>query len=222
MAGQPTPAHPATMEAELEASNAPASVPIPSPIVGTTRLIIRSMHPQDAPSMAQSANDPLVAKNMSLSFPDPYTLESANTWISMNLALPRQDAFTVCERSSPDVVIGGIGLKPGADVSAHTAEVGFWMGRSHWGKGYTTEALEGFTKWTFQNYVRDGQRTTRICANVFSGNVGSMRCFEKCGYAKEGVLKGHGEKRGQVYDFHLFGLTKPDWEKRMSEVFNNY
>ena len=172
--------------------------------------------------MAQNANDPLIAKNMSLTFPHPYTLESAHVWINMNLALPHQVAFVVCERSSPDVVIGGIGLKPGADVSSHTAEVGYWMGRSYWGKGYTTEVLKSFTKWVFQSWERDGQRIRRLGGNVFSGNVASMRCFEKCGYAKEGVLKGHGEKHGQVYDFHLFGLTKPDWEKRMSEVFNNY
>jgi ribosomal-protein-alanine N-acetyltransferase len=210
------------MEAQLEASDAPANIPIPSPIITTTRLIVRPMHLQDAPSMSLSANDPLITKYMRLTFPDPYTLQSAEGWINMNLALPYQDAFAVCERSSPDVVIGGIGLKPGADVSAHTGEVGFWIGKSHWGKGYTTEVLESFTKWSFQTYEKDGQRIRRLWACVFSGNVASMRCFEKCGYAKEGVMKGHCEKHGQVYDQHLFGLTKADWEKRMSEVLNSY
>jgi hypothetical protein len=28
------------------------------------------------------------------------------------------------------------------------------------------------------------------------------------------VLKGHGEKHGQVYDMHIFGLTKADWEAK--------
>jgi ribosomal-protein-alanine N-acetyltransferase len=214
------------MEAQIEASDAPADapvdVPIPSPIVTTTRLMIRPMHPQDAPSMAQNANDPLITKYMRLTFPDPYTLESADGWINMNLALPYQEAFAVCERSSPEVVIGGIGLKPGADVSAHTAEVGFWIGQSYWGRGYTTEVLEAFTKWSFQSYEKEGQRIRRLWGCVFSGNVASMRCFEKCGYAKEGVMKDHCEKHRQVYDQHLFGLTKSGWEKRMSEVFNNY
>jgi RimJ/RimL family protein N-acetyltransferase len=164
--------------------------------------------------MSQSANSPLVAKYMSLAFPDPYTLSSAETWISMNAALPHQDNFAICERSCPDVVIGGVGLKPGADVYAHTAEVGFWIGQAYWGKGYATELLEGFTRWGFENWEKEGQQLRRIWGGAFHTNVGSRRCFEKCGYAREGVMKGHCEKRGEVMDLHFFGLTKLDWQSR--------
>jgi RimJ/RimL family protein N-acetyltransferase len=44
-----------------------------------------------------------------------------------------------------------------------------------------------------------------------------MRCFEKNGYALEGVLKGHVEKNGEIQDEHMFGMTKSDWDRRMSE-----
>ncbi|KAJ6201622.1 acyl-CoA N-acyltransferase [Bipolaris maydis] len=137
-----------------------------------------------------------------------------------SMALHANDllAFVVCERSAPDVVIGGLGIKPGSDVNAHTGEVGYWIAQAHWGKGYMPEALQGFTKWVFENWDRNGQRLTRIWGYVFSGNFGSMRCFEKSGYAPEGVMKGHCQKNGKVMDVHLFGLTKPDWEKRMVEV----
>ncbi|KAF1839740.1 GCN5-related N-acetyltransferas-like protein [Decorospora gaudefroyi] len=222
MVEQPTPAHPATMESQLQTSDTPNSQLIPSAILTTHRLIIRPMHPQDAPSMAHNASDPLLTKYMAPTFPDPYTLTQAETWISINLALQHQDNFVVCERCSPGTVIGAIGLKPGIGASSHTASVGYWMGRTYWGKGYTTEALESFTKWSFENWENNGRRLRRICADVYSGNVASMRCLEKCGYAKEGVLKGHIEKNGQTMDEHLFGLTRSDWEKRMSKVFNNY
>lgn len=171
--------------------------------------------------MAQNANSPLVSKYMSLAFPDPYTLSRADIWINTNAILPHQTNFAIAEKSSPNVVIGGIGLKLGADVNAHTAEIGFWVGVDYWGKGYTTEVLEGFTRWTFQGSGIGGRKLTRLWGGVFSGNVGSMRCFEKCGYNKEGVLKGHCEKNGQVMDTHIFGLTKRDWERRVSDVFNN-
>ena len=106
-------------------------------------------------------------------------------------------------------------MKTGADVYAHTGEVGYWMSQAYWGKGYMTEALGGFVRWVFENWNKNGQRVTRICGNVFSSNVGSMRCFEKCGFAHEGVMKGHAEKHGVVMDVHIFGLTKLDWETRM-------
>lgn len=199
--------------------------PLPQPIFITNRLIVRHMHPQDAPSMASNADNPLVAKYMSLAFPDPYTLSDAHTWISMNLAKSsqgNQENFAICEGSSPDIVIGGIGLKPGADVEAHTAEVGFWVGEKYWGKGYVTEVLGGFTRWTMLNYKNKGVKTTKLCGKIFAGNTPSMRCFEKCGYEKEGVLRGQCEKRGQIMDLHIFGLTRGGWDEKVSNVFNNY
>lgn len=216
MAAQPTPAHPAIMQAQLESIQGTPESGIPEPIVTTQRLIIRPMHPQDSHSTAQHANNPNVSKYMSLAFPSPYTLDSANTWINMNLVKPRQDDFVICEKQSPERVIGGIGLKPGADVMAHTAEIGFWIGESHWGKGFTTEALAAMTEWVFKEREVDGIKTTRLWGGVFSGNEGSMRCFAKCGYPPEGVLKGHVVKHGQIYDLHQFGMTKADWEARMS------
>ncbi|OWY57785.1 acyl-CoA N-acyltransferase [Alternaria alternata] len=203
MAGQSTPTQ--------------TSASVPSPIVTTTRLIIRPMHLEDAPNTSLHANDPLIAQYMRNTFPNPYTRSSAEQWINMNLVLPYQHHFVICERSSPDVAIGGIGLKLGMDVYAHTAEVGFWIGKSFWGKGYTTEALEAFTTWSFESYENNGQRLTKLYAGVFSGNVGSMRCFEKNGYALEGVLKGHIVKNGEVKDEHMFGMTKSNWERRMNE-----
>jgi ribosomal-protein-alanine N-acetyltransferase len=184
-------------------------------------MIIRPMRLEDAPSMSLHANDPLIAKYMRSTFPSPYTLSDAETWINMNLGLPYQHHFVICERSSPDVVIGGIGLKLGMDVYAHTAEVGFWVGKSYWGRGYTTEALEAFTEWSFKSYENNGKRLTKLYAGVFSGNVASMRCFEKGGYALEGVLKGHVEKHGEVRNEHIFGMTKSDWEKRIGEGIKN-
>jgi ribosomal-protein-alanine N-acetyltransferase len=188
-----------------------------SHIVTTTRLIIRPMRLEDAPSTSVHANDPLIAKYMRGTFPSPYTLSSAETWINTNLALPYQHHFVLCERSSPDVAIGGIGLKLGSDVYAHTAEVGFWVGKSYWGRGYVTEALEAFTKWSFESYENNGQRLTKLYSGVFSGNVASMRCFEKCGWALEGVLRDNVQKDGELRDEHMFGMTKADWERKVRQ-----
>lgn len=113
-------------------------------------------------------------------------------------------------------------MKPGADVQSHTAEVGYWLGEPYWGKGLVTEALEALTKWVFMERQVDGVKTTRLWSVVWHENVGSMRCLEKCGYRPEGVFKGHAVKHGKIFDVHVFGLTKADWEIRWSNVFNNY
>ncbi|KAF2259951.1 acyl-CoA N-acyltransferase [Lojkania enalia] len=212
-----TPSHPATMAAQLSSTPLTLDSPLPDPIITTPRLIIRPMHPQDAPSMQKYAAPASITTYMSLAFAHPYTLDHANNWINTNLAAQIQNNFCICETSVPDISIGGIGIKPGSDVQAHTAEVGYWIGEPFWGKGYITEALRAMTDWVF---TARGEQYRRLSAKVFSGNTASMRCLVKCGYREEGVLRGDAEKHGKVYDSHVFGLTKGDWEelKRSEEV----
>ncbi|KAF2175046.1 acyl-CoA N-acyltransferase [Zopfia rhizophila CBS 207.26] len=212
-----TPAHPATMITEAKAleTTIPTKIavddPLPDPIFTTSRLLIRPLHPQDAQSMQIHCEPASITKYQTLAFPYPYTLDSANNWIGMNTTYPFNN-FGICELSSPSTIIGGIGIKPGSDVQAHTAEIGYWVGEPFWGKGYLTEALEAMTDWVFRER---GDKYRRLWAGVFSGNPASMRCLEKCGYKLEGVMKAHVEKHGEIYDLHIWGLTRADWEEVM-------
>jgi RimJ/RimL family protein N-acetyltransferase len=217
MAAQTTPAHPGAMETQTNTTTVTADSPIPAPLITTQRLIIRNMHPSDAPSMSLHANNPRITSNMSSTFPDPYTIDQANIWINMNINIPQINNWCICERSSPDVAIGGIGLKLGVDVRSHTAEVGYWVGEEFWGRGYMTELLEALTEWCFLERKTDGKQLEKLWSNVHSTNVGSMRCFEKCGYAKEGVQRDQVAKYGRTMNLHLFGLTKRDWEERCKQ-----
>lgn len=52
-------------------------------------------------------------------------------------------------------------------------EVGYWIGREHWGKGVATRALSAFL----------GLVTERpLYAGVAKHNVASIRVLEKCGF----------------------------------------
>jgi RimJ/RimL family protein N-acetyltransferase len=79
-----------------------------------------------------------------------------------------------------------------------------------------TEMLAAFTDYVFEGRHKGGYK--RLFAGVMSGNGASMKCLGKCGYAPEGVLKGHVEKHGVVSDLHMFGLTKWDWEERRKKA----
>jgi RimJ/RimL family protein N-acetyltransferase len=52
-------------------------------------------------------------------------------------------------------------------------EVGYWIGRDHWGKGVATGALSAFLH-------HDGSRP--LIARVATRNVASIRVLEKCGF----------------------------------------
>lgn len=216
MAQESAPADPATVESQTKVANMSMDAPVLPPIFTTARLIIRPYHPKDAPSMTLSANNPKTARYMTNSFPNPYDLKAAETWIGMNVGQTHPAHFGIFPRSDPDSCIGGVGLnKLSTDVHAHTAEIGYWIGAEYWGQGLMTEVLAGMTKWGFEAFEgTDGQRLRKLYGGIFGPNVGSMRCFEKNGYALEGILKGHVEKNGETLDLHMYGMTKPDWEAK--------
>lgn len=81
-----------------------------------------------------------------------------------------------------------------------------------------TELLEGIVRWCFESEEsklagREGGRWTRLWGWVFEENKGSMRCFEKCRFVQEGVLRGAVEKGGKTSDLYVFGLLKGEWEE---------
>jgi ribosomal-protein-alanine N-acetyltransferase len=205
----------ASPQTTTAATSAP---PLPAPIFTTPRLFVRPLHAQDAPSMSRAANNPKIAEYMSLNFPSPYTLESASTWIDMNRAPPFLN-WAICLSASPEIVIGGCGLKPGDNIYTHAAEIGYWIAEEHWGKGLVTEVLRGLVEWMFtapESMLagEEKRRWTRLWGGVFEGNKASMRCFEKNGFVKEGVLRGAVEKHGKASDLVVFGLLKDEWEER--------
>ncbi|KAF3769003.1 acyl-CoA N-acyltransferase, partial [Cryphonectria parasitica EP155] len=160
--------------------------PIPAPIVSLSRVLIRPYHLSDCPESSRQANDLEIARWMRNTFPSPYSLadgESFITNIGLKATKPstRTDPptnvlinYALCRRSDGHF-IGGIGLKPFADVEARTMEIGYWLGKEHRGQGYMTEALKGFVAWAFQTFPE----TLRLEASAFEGNVGSTKVLAK-------------------------------------------
>jgi RimJ/RimL family protein N-acetyltransferase len=57
-------------------------------------------------------------------------------------------------------------------------DVGYWIGREHWGKGVATAALSAFL---------DELDTRSLHAHVAAHNIGSIRVLEKCGFERAGA-----------------------------------
>ncbi|MDP8983757.1 MAG: GNAT family N-acetyltransferase [Pseudomonadota bacterium] len=74
-------------------------------------------------------------------FPHPYHLADAEAYIAR--VAPRDPPLSL----SPQIEVGGhsvggIGLEPLTAVKRRTAELGYWSGAAHWGRGVATEAVE--------------------------------------------------------------------------------
>jgi RimJ/RimL family protein N-acetyltransferase len=56
-------------------------------------------------------------------------------------------------------------------------QVGYWIGRDHWGKGFATAALR---------LMLDEITDRPVTAHIVPANIGSQRVVEKCGFVRVG------------------------------------
>lgn len=171
------------------------------PELSTPRLLLRAPRPSDIPRIAQLANDRELAGN-TLHMPYPYSEADAEAFV---LGAAAQDTtlvrrFAQADRKT-DELIGMIGLHL---TPAHGhAELGYWVGRPFWGQGLCTEAVAAVVRYGF-----DIVGLRRIFAQHFANNPASGRVLQKVGFVREGELRAHYVRFGEVKDVVLYGLLR--------------
>jgi len=144
----------------------------------TPRLLLRPGFPEDAPALATAMSDAAIARNLAV-VPWPYSLRDAEAF----LASPRDPilpSLLIFERGAgaPQLVGScGLGRRPSGAV-----EMGYWIARSHWGRGLATEACTALI---------DIARTlglARLEASHFVDNPASARVLEKLGFESTGLI----------------------------------
>jgi RimJ/RimL family protein N-acetyltransferase len=148
------------------------------PGIETPRLRLRGLRPEDAVGLATLANDFEVAR-MVATLPHPYGLEEADAFIAAK-TLPGAEPVFAIEHLSFGL-IGLMGFQRGDEPYR---EVGYWLGRTYWGRGFATEALTGALAW-----ARDVGGARAIVSAHFDDNPQSGRVLTKAGFLYTGVVK---------------------------------
>ena len=105
--------------------------------------------------------------------PYPYTEQKAEEWLNN---INEDDLlFSIFRNNS---LIGGVGLSLEED---NDLDLGFWIGRGHWGKGYATEAAMALIQ-----YVNKEFNLKQINACYIKGNTGSSNVLMKLGFQEIG------------------------------------
>ena len=165
-----------------------------------TRGCIRDWRAADADAILPHADNPRVARNLRDLFPHPYRRRDAMRFIAAALAQEPRTHFAI---EVDGGAAGGIGLRLRDDIERRSAEVGFWLGEAHWGRGVMTEAVVAFSAWAFERFD-----LARLDASVFEWNPASMRVLEKAGYEREGRLRRAFTKEGRTIDAFLFARVR--------------
>jgi len=159
-----------------------------TPRIETRRLALRAPAPGDAQRLAELMADFDIAR-MTSRVPHPYGLADAEAFIDK---VQDNDPATDCNFliEHDDVgVVGGLGFftPPGESL-----EVGYWIGRPWWGRGFASEALQGALAW-----ARGGWKKRYVTAGHFSDNPASGTVLCKAGFLYTGrVEEKHSLARG--------------------------
>lgn len=173
------------------------------PALQTRRLVLRGFTMADVPAVQRLANDPDVARN-TLNIPHPYTNQDAEDWITSHPdQLQRGESVTYAVTTPADGVVGAVGLI--LETEHARAELGYWVGRPYWGRGYATEAARAVVEWGFRSLDLH-----RIHASHFPRNPASGQVLRKLGMRHEGSLRQHVKKWDEFLDLERFGLLRSE------------
>jgi len=150
------------------------------PAIATERLLLRGPTAADVAPIADLANDPGVAGMLS-TWPYPYTQADAEAWVARKARQdPRAGADFVIEHRQFGVM-GVIGV---SDREPQRPVMGYWLGRSFWGRGYATEAVQAVLGW-----VKSDWRRNVVWAGHFADNAASGQVLCKAGFLYTGDVE---------------------------------
>ncbi len=168
--------------------------------IETERLALSEMSHRDFPELCDMLQNPVVM----LAWERTLTDEEIRDWIDRNLSRYREFGYgywLLTQKQSGEI-IGQVGLLPETICGKRHLGVGWILHRSHWGKGYATEAAKGCIDYAFRTLDAE-----RIVAAIRPDNTPSIRVAERlammpCGEYNKPV-------DGKIMPHEIFYLRTP-------------
>ncbi|MCC5983112.1 MAG: GNAT family N-acetyltransferase [Rhodobacteraceae bacterium] len=154
----------------------------PSPAQG---MLMRPWRARDVPRFVRLLDDPEVWKLLPEPYPDPLDEALARELIALSNAGRHHLVRAVVLDGVP---VGQVRLSfaPGTSDRSR-AEIGYWLGRDHWGRRIGHDMVARFSA---QCFAMMPALQTQF-ARVHGDNLASRRVLEKCGFALEGPCPDH-------------------------------
>lgn len=172
------------------------------PTLRTGRLVLRPFVVADGPEVERLAGDREVARCLP-TIPHPYPPGAAAEWIAKHPGrAERGEGFDLAV-TLEDALIGAVGLT--VHERHGSAELGYWLGRAWWGRGFATEAAAAVLAHGFE--VLELQR---IYAHHLARNPASGGVLAKVGMKREGTRRRHLRVHGELDDVVDYGLLREE------------
>lgn len=167
------------------------------------KVLLRAYKESDIKTATELINDKELKKYLVNAVPLPTTLWQEEEWVKSQKSSKNGEYNFAIEDIETGKYIGGCGIQS-VNWLVRTATVGIMIGdKNYWGKGYGTDAMKVLMKFIF-----DDMNIRKIKLGTFSFNERAIKCYKKCGFIVEGVLKDEIFKEGKYYDEILMAAFK--------------
>ncbi len=141
------------------------------------RLLLRPGWIEDAPEVTACIADEAVVRNLAAA-PWPYGEDDARAWLAMP-ARPRHPEFLLTlPGADGSTVIGACGIR----AATGAPELGYWIARPWWGRGFATEAVRAVVA------IARTLGHARLRARHALDNPASGRVLRKAGFVPTGSV----------------------------------
>lgn len=175
-------------------------------LLETERLILRPIEETDVSALFPLINDADVARDM-MSVPHPYPEEEYAPWIRQaREKMERREQFDMAiVLKETGLPIGSCGIM-NISWDHMRGEIGYWLGKPYWGRGYMTDAARRMIEFGFHELGFE-----RIHAYCFTRNGASARVLEKVGLMREGHIRHAIKKADGFHDLYLYGIIREEF-----------
>ena len=166
--------------------------------IKTKRLVLRAPMRGDMPDLILQANNSNVSRKLAR-MPHPYTRADALGFIEIMAQRADERPYAI---TLDGHLIGVVGF---SYREGEPPELGYWLGESHWGKGYMTEAAKALIDAAHRTH-----QYQTIAARALADNDASLHVLEKLGFHRLGKAKAKKQQRGAPPIVQL-ELERPRW-----------
>lgn len=168
------------------------------------RLVrLRPVQPGDLPRFAELLADPEVRRWLA-ALPEAPTLQDEVEWYEDSRANPDNVLWAI--ETAEGQLIGTVELR--VVPHANRAELGIAIqDKSQWSRGYGTETVRQVLDYGFGEIGLN-----RIELTVDEQNARGRRCYEKCGFREEGLLRQHRLVDGEYGNTVMMAVLRTEWE----------
>ena len=178
------------------------------PQLKTQRLLLNRPVQSDTDDLIKLLNADSAFSENTLNIPFPYKIEDAQFFMEnlVNKGFEDQTNFTFAIRQKEQpALIGAIGIH--IDFKNNKAELGYWLGKDFWNRGFVTEALKEVIRFGFTDL-----HLNKLYASHFPHNPASGKIMMNCGMNLEAQLKEEYFKNGKHIDVLRYSILKTDFE----------